>query len=93
MLELQALEAHNVGMQYTIRNVPKEVDKALRERARREGRSLNEVAIEALTRALALDGHHEVQRDLADVAGTWVEDPATDEALAAQRAIDPELWK
>ena len=30
-------------MQYTLRNIPKTVDKALRERARRDGKSLNEL--------------------------------------------------
>lgn len=33
------------------------------------------------------------QRDLSDIAGTWVDDPGFDEAIAAQRQIDPELWK
>lgn len=35
-------------MQYTIRSVPPQVDRALRRRARMTGRSLNEVALEAL---------------------------------------------
>ena len=32
-------------------------------------------------------------RDLSDIAGTWVEDPEIDEALADQRRIDPKLWQ
>jgi hypothetical protein len=35
----------------------------------------------------------EKQRDLSDLAGTWVEDPAFDEAIADQDRIDPDLWK
>jgi hypothetical protein len=35
----------------------------------------------------------EPQRDLSDIAGTWVEDPEFDEVMKAQRQIDPELWK
>jgi hypothetical protein len=35
-------------MQYTIRNVPDTLDEALRRVARERGKSLNEVAIEAL---------------------------------------------
>jgi plasmid stability protein len=85
--------AHNVGMQYTIRGVPEHVDHALRERARREGKSLNEVAIEVLTRALGLGAEAPVQRELDDVAGTWVEDEAIDDALKDQRMIDPDLWR
>ena len=34
-------------MQYTVRGVSEAVDEALRRRARREGKSLNEVTIEA----------------------------------------------
>jgi hypothetical protein len=33
------------------------------------------------------------KRDLSDIAGTWVEDPAFDEAIEAQRQIDPDMWK
>ncbi len=35
----------------------------------------------------------ERQRDLSDLSGTWVDDPAFDRAIADQRTIDPELWK
>jgi hypothetical protein len=80
-------------MQYTLRNVPKSLDRALRERARAQNKSLNEVVLEALQRALGLEGELPVQRDLADVVGTWQEDPETDRILAEQRRVDPELWR
>ncbi len=79
------------GVQYTLRNVPKSVDRAIRAAAKRQGRSLNEVAIEALLRGLGLDDAP--RRDLSALAGSWVEDPETDRVLAEQRQIDPELWK
>ena len=79
-------------MQYTLRNIPKIVDEALRERARREGKSLNEVTIEALVRALGLDGTPIRHRDLDDIAGSWVEDPQVDAVLQEQRRIDLEAW-
>ena len=79
-------------MQYTLRNIPEELDHALRERARREGRSLNEVAIEALKVALGLSDEEVVRRDLGDVAGTWIEDSQVEAALADQRQIDEDLW-
>jgi len=40
-------------MQYTIRQVPKEVDRALRARARTSGKSLNETAVAVLAEALS----------------------------------------
>lgn len=39
-------------MQSTLRNVPKGLDLALRERAKAENKSLDEVVIEALSQAL-----------------------------------------
>jgi hypothetical protein len=80
-------------MQYTIRNVPSHLDRALRERAREVKKSLNEVALEALLQGTGLRDTPIQHRDLGDMAGTWVEDPAIDEALADQRRIDPELWR
>ena len=41
-------------MQYTIRNVPESLDAALRQSARQKGKSLNEVAVEALARGAGL---------------------------------------
>jgi hypothetical protein len=41
--------------QYTIRSISAHVDRALRERSTHEGKSLNEVAIEALERGLDLE--------------------------------------
>jgi plasmid stability protein len=80
-------------MQYTLRNIPKQLDRLLRERARREGKSLNEVVLEALRRALELEGEPVIHRDLRDIAGTWVSDDEVDRALADQRRIDPDLWR
>ncbi len=79
-------------MQYTLRNIPKQLDEALRRKAREEGRSLNEVAVAALMRALLLPDEAERRRDLAAIAGSWVEDRAVDDALEAQRRVEPEMW-
>ena len=31
--------------------------------------------------------------ELANLAGTWVDDPECDKALAEMRTIDEEMWK
>jgi hypothetical protein len=80
-------------MQYTIRKVPNSLDEALRRAARERGKSLNEIAIEALARGAGVTGDRDRQRDLADIAGTWRKDPAFDSALAAQDTIDEEMWR
>ncbi len=84
--------AYNECMQYTIRNVPTVLDAALRRSAREQGKSLNEVALEALVRGAGLSQCWP-QRDLSDIAGTWRKDVAFDHALATQDTIDDELWR
>ena len=79
--------------QYTIRKVPASVDRLLRERARTEGKSLNETAIEALQAGLGLSEDPVEFDDLDDLIGTWLHDPDTDQALADQDLVDPELWR
>lgn len=87
-----AYNAYNVCMQYTIRNVPSTLDEALRRAAREQGKSLNDVAIDALARGAGVTGERVRQRDLSDIAGTWRKDPAFDRALVAQDTIDEEMW-
>lgn len=88
-----AYNAYNICMQYTIRNVPGTLDEALRRAAREQGKSLNEVAIEALARGAGVTAERVRQRDLNDIAGTWRKDPAFDSARAAQDTIDEEMWR
>jgi hypothetical protein len=80
-------------MQYTLRGVPAVVDEAIRERAKAEGKSLNEVAVEALADGLGLGDEEIVRRDLSDVVGTWRREAAVEAALAAQDRVDEGLWK
>ena len=80
-------------MQYMLRNIPASVDALLRKRAREEGKSLNEVAIDALVRGLGLEETSVKRRDLSDIAGSWRADKATNAALAEQRSVDRDLWK
>ena len=80
-------------MQYTIRGVPGAIDSAVRERAKAEAKSLNEVAIEALADGLGLGDAEVVRRDLSDVAGTWKREAVVEAALAAQDRVDEDLWR
>ncbi|HEX7602804.1 MAG TPA: hypothetical protein VF316_14410 [Polyangiaceae bacterium] len=80
-------------MQYTIRRIPLAIDKAVRQRARAEGKSLNAVAVKALADGLGFQREMVVRRDLGDIVGTWAKDAATERALAAQDRIDKPLWK
>lgn len=90
---MDAYTTYNSCMQYTIRGIPETLDAALRERARAAGKSLNEVAIEALIKGAGVVTTPRQPRNLDDIAGTWKEDKAFDEAIADQRQIDEDLWK
>jgi len=93
VLARNACNAYNRCMQYTIRNVPSFLDAALRVSAQERGKSLNEVAIEALARGFGLSQAQVRQRDLSDIAGSWRKDPAFERALAAQDTVDEEMWR
>jgi hypothetical protein len=79
-------------MQYTIRRIPAIVDRALRERARATGKSLNQAAVDALAEGTGTTGATRKRRDLSDIAGTWKADKATESALSDQDRVDEELW-
>ena len=80
-------------MQYTIRGIPATVDAAIRERARRGGKSLNEAALDALAEGAGVAGALGKRRDFGDIAGTWKPDKAVESALAAQDRVDKDLWR
>lgn len=81
----------------TLRNLPDAVTRLIRRKAATEGISLNRAVIKVLEERFGVGAplpeprHHE----LDELAGSWSDEEAQafDHALAAQRAIDPELWK
>lgn len=78
-------------MQYTLRNIPEHLDRALRQRACDQAKSINQVAVEALGQGLGLtEGLR--RRDLSDLAGSWRRLPKVERALKDQRRIDADLW-
>jgi hypothetical protein len=80
-------------IQYTLRQIPPALDEALRRKSRQDGKSVNQTAIEVLHAGLALNGGSLMHRDLDFMAGSWVEDPAFDEAIRSQDRVDPKLWE
>lgn len=84
-----AYSAYMGSMQYTIRQVPEAVDRALRAQARKNGQSLNDVLLSALSGAAGETEH----ADFDFLANSWQADALTDDALKNQRGIDRELWR
>ena len=84
------MKAEAAPAQYTIRGIPREVDRELRKRAAHLKQSLNQVVVDELTRATV---GRPRKADFSDLVGRWTPDPAFDEILAAQRRIDRDKWK
>lgn len=81
----------------TLRNVPREVERAIHRRARQSGLSLNKAIIALLEERVGTPGPKQqvVHRDLDHLAGTWGPEEAAefDAALREQRRVDQEVWE
>ena len=78
--------------QYTIRQVPPSVDKALRRKAAQQKTSLNAVVLHALEVEAGVNLEPRTHHDLDAFFGSWVEDKAIAEPVAEQRRIEPGAW-
>jgi hypothetical protein len=81
----------------TVRNLPPEVAKAVKEKARKEKLSLNKAVVRLLEEATGVGREKKkaVHHDLDRFFGTWTKEEADafDEAVREHRQIDPEMWK
>ena len=85
--------------QLTIRGFDAELEKRLREEARREGLSLSRAAIALMRRGAGLESAHRpaqvIGRSLDHLFGTWDEQEshAFNAAVAGLAGVDEELWR
>jgi plasmid stability protein len=79
--------------QYTIRNIPDETDRVLRSRAKRLGKSFNQVALEALVEGAGQTAAQRHDLDFMIGSISSAEAKKMDAAIRHQRKVDPELWK
>lgn len=81
----------------TLRNIPPELQKAIREKARQKRISANRAVLELLQERVggAGDLRKTIHTDLDDLAGSWsaAEAKAFDKALRAHRRVDDDLWR
>lgn len=80
-------------IQYTIRKVPVRVDKELRGRAQRQGKSLNETLVEALKKAAGVSDKPTILRDLSWFYGSGGIGKNEEAAFKAQGEIDWKAWR
>ena len=79
--------------QYTIRNIPEQVDRLVRQQVVKTQKSLNAVLLDVLKRGVGVADEPVEYHDLDELAGSWVADPDFDAAMEAFESIDEELWK
>jgi len=85
--------------QLTIRGFDEELDKRIRELARKEGISLNRAALRLMRRGAGLGksarGQDVVGSTLDDLIGTWSDDQAREfmDAVDIFEQIDESMWK
>ncbi len=79
-------------IQYTIRNIPESLDKAVRRIAKKQGKSLNQIAINALKKEAGFEEDFQYN-DLDWISGTWEQDREFDKVIKEIRNIDKEMWK
>jgi plasmid stability protein len=82
----------------TIRNLPSDLARLIRQRAKDDGTSINKTVINLLEEHARTGNHVRKRtryRDLEALAGSWTKEEAAafEKHLAAQRKIDRELWK
>lgn len=93
---MKAWDAYDVGMkciQYTVRGVPDSLNQKAREEAEKYHKSMNALLLDVLARGLGVSETPVIYNDMDDLAGTWVEDEAFDEAVSAFEVVDADLWK
>jgi hypothetical protein len=95
LLSFNACMQKTQPVQYTVRDVPVEVDTRLRETAALEDLSLNQAALRALARGLGVDGTPVRYRSLGEmvrrVPKTGVK--AWRSALRDQDKVNPADWR
>ena len=79
----------------TLRGLAPEVEKRVRVRANREGKSLNRLLGDLVEEGVMgrAEKRPREHHDLDDLIGSWVPDSECDKALEEMDRIDPELWK
>ncbi len=82
-----------IANQFTVRAVPTKLDKALRRKATKEGKSINTVILESLEHGLGMADEKPLHHDLDAFFGRWQKDEKFDKAIKDFDRIDEELWR
>ncbi len=82
----------------TVRGVEPELSDTLKNMAKRQGKSVNQIVIDALKKHSGFEKERkftQVHHDLDDLFGRWTQKEFNEiqSKIDTERRIDPELWK
>lgn len=81
-------------MQYTIRQIPRALDRALRSKAKAEGKSLNQVAVEVMSLGAGVtNAAGKPKRDLSFMRMHPADIEAIRKAHEEFDQVDEEMWR
>jgi hypothetical protein len=80
-------------IQYTIRNIPPQVDKALKKRAKQSGKSFNQTVIELLSLQVLGTTESSEENNFEWLFGRKSLDKGFDEAVEKLSHVDEKLWQ
>lgn len=84
-----------MAIQYTIRNIPPRVDKALKQRSKLTGKSFNQVVVDTLSMATFDNNDTPKMTRIEDLFGQGGDllDDKFDEAIADLSKVDKKFWE
>ena len=82
----------------TIRGIDSELSEKLKQEAKKNGKSVNQLTIELIQESLGLKKEKRFSKeydDLDELFGRWSEDEfnAIEKKIGKERCIDPEVWQ
>lgn len=80
----------------SVHGIDEETEKAIEERAKSEGKSVNKVVKELIAKALGIgDKPPDNRAEFADLCGVWTEEEATEfmELIADFEVVDGKDWQ
>jgi hypothetical protein len=83
----------NHPIQYTIRNIPPEVDRVIRKRASQSGKSFNQTVVDLLSLQTFGTTDPPANKGLESFFGLNTLDDTFDEAIRDQSKVDKKLWQ
>jgi len=80
----------------SVHGIDEEMEKAIKERAKNEGKSVNKIVKELVARSLGMAGRPPDNRaEFEDLCGVWTEEQASEfmELIADLEVVDAKEWQ